>query len=70
MWCRLSSNYPGEWKFMDLWNYSFKGYYQRAALAVGNKIAYFEIFNKGTFVLEEEEESEQLKVVREDEGVD
>ena len=67
MQCRLSSTYAAEWKFMDLSNYSFKGYCWREAFAVGNKIVYFGCLKKNaTFVLEEEEESEQLKAVRED----
>ena len=67
MWCRLSSTYPAKWEFMDFPIYSFNGYYWREALAVENKIVYFGSNNqKVTFVLEQEGESEQLKVVRVD----
>ena len=52
---------------MDIWNFSFKGYYYREAFAIENKIIYFGANGKKTtFVLEQEEESEQLKAVRED----
>ena len=52
---------------MDLPNYSFTGYYDREAFVMENKIVYFGWSNKNaTFVLERDEESEQLKVVRED----
>ena len=67
MQCHLSSTYAAEWKFMNIQNYSFKGYKYREALVVENKIVYFGDWNKkATFVLEMEEESKQLKVVRED----
>ena len=65
MQCLLSSTYAAEWKFVDLPKYSFKEYYNREALVVENKIVYFGWRNKNaTFVLERDEESEQLKVVR------
>ena len=67
LWCSLLSNGPPKWKSMDLENYSFKGYYDREALVVGNKIVYFGSNNQNaTFVLEEEEEG-KLRVVRRDE---
>ena len=54
---------------MDFENYSFKGYYWREALVVGNKIVYFGSQNENvTFVLEEEEEG-KLRVARKDEGI-
>ena len=69
MQCRLSSTYATEWKFVDLPNYSFKRYQEREAVVVENAIVYFGVNNKkSTFVLEQDEESEQLQVVREDEG--
>ena len=71
MWCRLSSTYRAKWEFTDLASHNFGGYYSREALAVEYKIVYFGSWNaNATFVLEQEEESEQLKVVREDEGFD
>ena len=67
LWCRLSSTYAAEWKFVDLPNYTFTGYYDREAFVVESKIVYFGWRNKSaTFVLEVEEESEKLQVVRED----
>ena len=52
---------------MNIQNYSFTRYYNREALVVENKIVYFGWSNKNaTFVLERDEESEHLKVVRED----
>ena len=61
MRCNLSSNYASEWKFVDLLNYSFTGYQNREALVVENAIVYFGWSSKdATFVLEVEEESEQL----------
>ena len=52
---------------MNIQNYSFTRYYNREALVVENNIVYFGNWNKkATVVLEVEEESEQLKVVRED----
>ena len=55
---------------MDLENYSFKGYFWREALVVGNKIVYFGSHDQNaTFVLEAEEEG-KLRVVRQDEGFD
>ena len=51
-------------------NYSFTGFYFREALPVENKIVNFgSNFEKKTYVLEQEEDSE-LKLVREDEGFD
>ena len=54
---------------MDLANYNFSKYHNREALALENKIVYFgrEHVNS-TFVLEREEEAEQLSVVGEEEG--
>ena len=64
--CRPSSNYPAKWKFMDLSNYNFKGYCFREALVVEDKIVYFGSSDvEATFVLEQEQESEQLVVIRE-----
>ena len=58
MKCHLSSTYSAEWKFLDLPNYSFTGYYDREAFVVQNKIVYFGLSNKNaTFVLERDEES-------------
>ena len=55
---------------MDLENYSFKGYWYREALVVGNKIVYFGSEDQNaTFVLEEEEEG-KLRVMRKDGGFD
>ena len=54
---------------MDVEKYNFREYCYREAVAVENKVVYFGSNNvDSTFVLEKEEESEQLKVVREDEG--
>ena len=56
---------------MELQNYSFKQFCQRNALVLEDKIVYFgSCDEKGSFVLEREEDSEQLKVVREEEGFD
>ena len=63
-WCRLSSNYPVKWKFIHFSNFNFKRYYDREALVVENKIVYFGVNNKNATFLLEQEESEQLKVVR------
>ena len=61
----LSSNYASKWEFMNLPNYNFENY--SFAFVVEDKIVYFGWNNKdATFVLEQEEESDQLKVVRED----
>ena len=69
LWCRLSSTYAAKWKFVDLPNYSFTGYHNREALVGENTIVYFGAKNENTtFVLERDEESEQLEVVRKDEG--
>ena len=66
MWCRLAC-----WKFIDLPNSAFKGYYYREAFALENKIVYLGSWNENaSLVLEKEGESEQLKVAREDEGID
>ena len=52
---------------MKIKNYSFKGFYNREAINVENKIVYFgEHHNNITFVLEKEEEADRLKVVRKD----
>ena len=52
---------------MDLPNLNFTGYSIREALVVGNAIVYFgSEYKNATFVVEKEEESEQLKVARED----
>ena len=70
MQCRLSSTYAAEWKFVDLPLYSFKRYYDREALVVENTIVYFGWSDKNaTFVLERDEDSEQLNVVRENCGL-
>ena len=70
-WCRLKSKYVTSWQFMDLSNSNFKGYSWREALVVENKIVYFGSSNENrTFVLEKEEQSEKLRVVRQDEGID
>ena len=70
MWGGLTSNGPPNWKFMDVSNYSFKKYCLREAFVLENKVVYFGSWNvKIAFVLEKEEDSEQLKVVREDEGI-
>ena len=54
---------------MDVEKYNFREYCYREAVSVENKVVYFGSNNvDSTFVLEKEEESEQLKVVREDEG--
>ena len=54
---------------MDLASYNFSNYCHREAFAVESKIVYFGSEDKNaTFVLEEEEECEQLKVVGEDLG--
>ena len=67
MQCRLSSTYVAEWKFMNIQNNCFNGYHNREAVLVENKIVYFGNWHKkATFVLERDEESEQLQVVRED----
>ena len=69
MRCRLSPTYRAKWEFMDLPIYNFNGYHCREALAAENKIVYFGAnCENATFVLEQEGESEQLKVVREDDG--
>ena len=52
---------------MDVTNYNFKRNFWREAFVVENKIVYFGSWNeKATFVLEKEEEAEQLRVVRKD----
>ena len=67
--CHLSSQYQAQWKLMDLPNYDFKEYQFREVMTVENKIVYFGWYiQKTSFVLEEE--SERLKVVREDGGFD
>ena len=54
---------------MDLSHYDFSGYHCREAFALENKIVYFgDMLKSVTFVLEKEEDSEQLRVVREDSG--
>ena len=54
---------------MNLPNYNFKEYFDREAYVVKNKIVYFGDSNENaTYVLERDEESEQLKVVREEIG--
>ena len=69
LWCSLHSPNPPKWKPMDFENYSFKGYWYREALVVGNRIVYFGSRNKNaTFVLEEEEEEGKPRVVRQDQG--
>ena len=56
---------------MNLASYSFRRYPYREAFVLENKIVYFGSNYKFTsFVLEQEEESEQLVVVREDKGFD
>ena len=56
---------------MDFPNYDFTGYEAREAFAMENKIVYFGASGfDSTIVLEREEESEQLHVVRENEGFD
>ena len=65
MWYRLA--HTDSWKCMDLPNLNFTGYSIREALVVGNAIVYFgSEYKNATFVVEKEEESEQLKVARED----
>ena len=50
---------------MDFASHCFKGYWLREAFALEKSIVYFGSYNvKTTFVLEREEGSEQLKVVR------
>ena len=67
MQCRLSSTYAAEWKFMNIQNYSFTGYQEREAYVVENRIVYLgNWIKKATFVLEMDEESQLLKVVRKD----
>ena len=67
LWLRISSYGSSKWRSMDLAEHNFKGYYYREAFAVENEIVYFGSLNvKGTYVLAKEEESEQLRVVRED----
>ena len=52
---------------MDLLNYCLKGYHDREAFVLENKIVSFGFNNlKTTLVFEQEEDSEQLRVVRED----
>ena len=66
-WCRLSSTTHFRWKLADLAHHNFKGYYSREAFEVENKIVYFGSRDvNSSFVLEQEEDSEQLRVVRED----
>ena len=56
MRCNLSSNYESKSEFMNLPNYNFKGYFDREALVVENKIVYFgNWIKKATFVLERDE---------------
>ena len=51
---------------MNIQNNSFNGYHNREAVLVENKIVYFGNWHKkATFVLERDEQSEQLKVVKE-----
>ena len=70
-WCPLSADGPPQWSFMDLGNYNFTVNQDREALVLKNKIVYFGSWNKNTsFVLEQEEESEKLRVTREDKGFD
>ena len=68
LWCVLTSTRPFNWKFMDLTPYNFQGYWARQALVVENKVVYFgSTQSSPSFVIEREEDSEKLKVVREDE---
>ena len=65
---RLSSTDPDKWELMNLPNWSFKSFCFGEALVVENKIVYFGNLNQEvTLVLEEE--SEKLKVVRKDDGL-
>ena len=67
MWCRHSPTYAAKWEFMDLSTSGFTGYCGREAFAGENKIVYFGAnCENATFVLEQEEDSEQLKVIRKD----
>ena len=68
-WYPLLSNYQSEWKFMDLNNFDFSGYYYIEAFVLENTIVYFGYSaKKTTFLLGKEEESERLEVLRHDEG--
>ena len=56
---------------MDLASFNFQGYHLREAFVVESKIVYFGSQDiNATLVLEQEEDSEQLKVVREEGGFD
>ena len=55
---------------MDFSSHTFKDFWLREAYPIENKIVYFGSSDaEATFVLEKEEGSEQLRVVREDEGL-
>ena len=69
LWCNLSRSLC-KWKPMDLVYQNVQGFWLREAFTLENKIVYFGSWNKNaTFVLEQEQETEQLKVVREDDGL-
>ena len=57
---------------MDLANYNFTKLQHKEALVMENKILYFgESYREpGTFVVERDGESEQLKIIRNDKGFD
>lgn len=68
--CDLNSANASQWISIDLPNYSFtKRYYRKVAL-IDKTIMYFgSVTSKQTFILEKEEESKNLKVVREGEDI-
>ena len=56
-----------EWRGIKVAGFNFKGSYYHNALAVGDKIVFFgSNYYKKTLVLEKENESEQLIVVRQE----
>ena len=62
---------PLKLEFIERPKYSFRRFNSREAFVLENKIVYFGSQNiKATFVLEQEEETELLKIISEDEGFD